>query len=82
MLKSGFFDDIPRGSIAGKHCDEGLARALDLPRIVQEAAEGLKVQAASTGEGMRVVIEQHRSLRRREIDLIHPSIFATGLPFD
>ena len=82
MLKSGFFDDLPRGSIAGKNRDEGLTSALDLPRIVQEAAEGLEVQAAATGEGMREVIEQHRSLRGREIDLIHPSIFATGLPLD
>ena len=81
MLKSGLFNDMPRGSIAGKHSDEGLTSALDLPRVVQKAAEGLEVQAAATGDGMREVIE-HRSLRGREIDLIHPSIFATGLPFD
>ena len=82
MLKSGLFNDMPRGSIAGKHSDEGLTSALYLPRVVKEAAEGLEVQAPAAGEGMREVIEQHRSLRRRKIDLIHPSIFATGLPLD
>jgi len=82
MLKSGFFDDMPGGTITGKNRDEGLTSALDLPRIVQEAAEGLEVQATATGEGMSEVIEQHCGFRRREIDLIYPSIFATGLSFD
>jgi hypothetical protein len=49
---------------------------------VQEAAERLIVKAAASRERMRKVIKEHGGTRRREIDLIDPSVFTARLPLN
>jgi hypothetical protein len=82
MLKADLLDHMAGGTIVSEYGHVRLPGLRQLTGIVQELAEGLEVEASSSGGRMGEVIEEDGRVRRRKIGLVHPSVFPTSLPFD
>ena len=82
MLKADLLDHMPRRTIASEHGHVRLPSLYQLSGIVQELAECLEVEALPSRRRMGEVIEEDGRVLRREIDLIHPSVFSASLAFN
>lgn len=49
---------------------------------MQKTTESLKVESAASPMRVGEVVEEHGGVGRREIDLIHPTVFTSRLTFD